>query len=263
MEGDVASAVDKKDSDALTSVDPHTGHVFVTTSVDMTSLLGPEVQTAPGGGGIVDVHVRVVRHMFVVHSIFTACAIVIALFLIIIVVPPRGVAIVLISVACPVCAALYVVASWVAHKRRRPRDALMLVCGWWATVCAVLGCACVLMGDDPAPAQFASMVWAQCMAVIVYTALSRRTIDVTRAMLYMALATMAVWGASIALFYSDREWGAAIVSLCVAALVCIPYHGHQVRAARGRYSVGTDDLAHAVVCFYVDPALWLISATSP
>ncbi len=259
--------VRKKDDDMRVVHDVRNGQFYLETSVELTPLL-EEVSDAPPGHPTqdlfeaaaaapnVDVHVLVVRRIFAAHCCFLLAAIFLSL-------PWWGVSrqqwhiVVMCVASCAGFPLAYGLMMWFAAARHITATVTALVT-WWCSCTVMLACTAILAADT-APFQLAMAVWAQCIAMLVYTSVSTVQLRALHAAVYMAFATVVVWGASIALSFSTHDWGATIGVLC-AALACVPYHTWQVRRAEGRYHAGWDDTVCAVVNFYGDPVTRTISA---
>ncbi len=217
----------------------------------------PTLMELSAGEPTVDVRVRVVRVMFLVNSLFLLSCLLFGLPLYMWHTTLRTAIIVILAVAAGgVFPLAYSLSIWFISNKQQHPYALAALGTWWIASIFIIGTSANLAGDA-APFQFVLMLWAQCVVMLVYTRVSPRFLSTMHAMLFMALATMCIWGVSIVVFFYDHDWISAAIVL-VLALACIPYHGHQIRAAESRYSMRQEDLISAVVQFYGDPVLWVV-----
>jgi len=261
--------VRKKDDEAQVVQDPRDGQVYLETTVQVDGLTEVTMQEeqehmfADAAAAVnVDVHVLVVRRVFTVHGAFLLVALLCGVPFYMWSTANRTVVVVVLSVqAGGVFPLSYVLMLWMARQRRTYHTACAMLT-WWTSFLTVMVCASLLLGDaDTVVFQWAIAVWAQCMAMVVYASVSRRVLHAGRAALFMALATMLAWGASIALSFSARDWIASLVVLGVA-LACVPYHAYHVWAARSRYHAGWDDAVYAVVALYGEPVYAVVNRIS-
>lgn len=256
--------VAKKDDDAQLLHDELTGETVLETTLNLGGALQEIVPPPPtlmeqaAGEQMVDVRVRVVRVMFLVNSLFLLACLLFGLPLYMWHTTTLHTAIIVILAVAAggVFPLAYSLSIWFVSNKQYHHYALAALATWWIASIFIIGTSANLAGDA-APFQFVLMLWAQCVALLVYTRLAPRTLSTTHAMLFMALATMCIWGVSIVVFFYDHDWISAAIVL-VLALACIPYHGYQIRAAESRYSMRQEDLVCAVVQFYGDPVLWVV-----
>lgn len=255
--------VAKKDDDSLIIYDDLTGGTVLETTLNLNGALQeilpppPTLMEMAAGEPTVDVRVRVVRVMFLVNSLFLLACLLFGLPLYMWHTTLRTAIIIILAVSAGgVFPLAYSLSIWFVSNKQHHQYALIALATWWIAGIFIIGTSANLAGDA-APFQFVLMLWAQCVSMLIYTRVSPRFLSTTHAMLFMALATMCIWGVSIVVFFYDHDWISAAIVL-VLALACIPYHGYQIRAAESRYSMRQEDLVCAVVQFYGDPVLWVV-----
>jgi hypothetical protein len=267
MEKAIIYEASKKDADARLVQDRDTGLLLYETSINLNGALHELRPAAPplpppkslietaAEEATVDVRVRVVRCMFLANCLFLMAALLFGLPLYMWHTTLRTAIIVILVVAAGgVLPLAYLMSAWLIYYKQH-NYACGALLAWWIAAVFVIGCSANLAGDA-APFQFVLILWSQCMVMLVYARLSPRFMLTTHAMFFMALATLLIWGISIAVFFYDHDWLVAGFIL-LASLACVPYHGYQIRAAEARYSMRQDDLMACVVQFYADPVLWL------
>jgi hypothetical protein len=205
----------------------------------------------------VDVRVQVVQNMFLAHMLLMLATLLLGTPFYFMQAPRMALVIVLVCVMCAGFPLSYALMLW--WRKSNVQGAAIAYLAWCMNFIVAVGCVAHLAGNV-AVFQWVAVVWAQSIAVIVYAKLTPRgNMYTSHAMLYMAFASLIVWGISIALFYVDHDWLSAGLVLGFAAL-CIVYHGHEMRACEARYNASWEDAALSVVQFYGDPVLYVVAA---
>jgi tryptophan-rich sensory protein len=103
------------------------------------------------------------------------------------------------------------------------------------------------------------MLWAQCIAMIVYTKWSHQYITMWTSFFFMFAANLIVWCIFIAAFVQQRDWGAGIALVCVGS-ACAAYHAFVIwrTITHQAYNVSWPDAVHSIVNFYSEPLMLVL-----
>ncbi len=198
-----------------------------------------------------DIRIQSIYTMFVAHTIAIVTCLVLALPLYYMH-PPHLVAGVLLSVCCALQAICFI--AMLFARKRHVNVAFGFYIAWVIIGAPIVSCIAVLLGNA-APFQFLAIVFMQSLAVVIYTKMSPRMISTIHALIYMLVASVVVWGISIASFVIEHDWlaGTVVLILSVAAAA---YHAFQIRVSEAHgYNMSWDDTVLSIIQFYGDPVL--------
>lgn len=245
-----ADSLLKKDDDAtILDVDPYTGDLLIETSIsDLPGEIVPSTLLEDERDQmLMDILVRMTRILFLVNALMAFVAIMIGTvpYFVLLTLPKEAALYTTIAFGA-YCVGLYFV-MLATHE-------LSFTIAWMFTLCMTLGAASAVV-RDVAPLQAATIVFMQSIAVVMYTAYSRRKVKVWVATTAMLVVGLIVWVIGIYAFIEQQDWisGGVVLALSVAFAA---YSGLQVRYI-DRYSLSKKDMTRAVVNFYGDPILWV------
>jgi len=137
--------------------------------------------------------------------------------------------------------------------RRSGIYALIPFSVWVACMSLLIGAVASLVGN-PAPIQLAAIVWGQSLAIVLYAKYSPVMLSLYYSAAYMSLATLIIWGISIAAFVVQKDWISAVAILCVSA-GCVVWNTLQIWLCEEHrdYNLGWDDGVLSIVQFYGSP----------
>lgn len=139
--------------------------------------------------------------------------------------------------------------------RKKAQIAVGLLLGWMLALILFTGATAAIL-QDIAPFQFMTMMWAQTLVIVIYTRLSIQYISTLWALVYMSVASLVVWAISIYAFSIEHDWITAIV-LLGCAICAVGYNGFEIHRVQTRFHLSTESKTEAVVCYYVDPIVWV------
>jgi hypothetical protein len=251
------TGVPKKDEDAEFYRDS-SGNLYISTTVDIPPPSGVLSIKLPDGDASIlenaassqlpDAQVVIVRNLFLANALVIFTWIVLSLPLYFWTFEKLA-HYILLAVASFFMSAAYLLMALL--RKKVPWQLLWVFFATWL-VCMglVIGSVAFLIGNI-APFQCLVILEVESFTVIIYTIVSNRFMDRTRALLYMSIAGILVWGVGIAGFFVDRDWIASIV-VFVIAVACTVYYWYQMKKAEGRYNMSWEDFRMGVVQFYCD-----------
>ena len=198
-----------------------------------------------------DVRIQVIFTTFVAHNLASIVCLSVAL-------PfffwelDRKAAISILWMSCILQFGCYL--GMIFARKKQPNLALGIYVTWVLFCSFITGCASSLLANI-APIQLMAMIWAEALVIIIYCKVSPHQLSTPRALVFMCIAAVAVWGICIAEFVIEHDWIAGTVIL-ILGLGCAAYNAYQIRASEDHhYNTSWEDMVQAIVRFYGEPVI--------